>query len=548
MKINKLKYIVNIISGLFLLSSCALINSIPFAKHEPIEINDATASELIENQPWDYSTNFDSPYICIPGEDTGEPAWVEPETIWQRIKSGSQLDWQIDESRIDTEFNRLQSNPLYMNTVSQRAERYIYHITESLDEKGLPLELALLPIVESAYDPFAYSHGRASGMWQFIPSTGRMYKLEQNWWYDGRRDIIDSTNAAISLLENLNNYYEGDWLLALAAYNAGQGNVNRAIRKNQKAGKPTDFWSLDLPRETKTYVPKLLALAKLIDNPTHYGLDLEPIPNSPYFAEIETHSQIDLAQVASMASIDIDELYRLNPGFNRWATSPDGPHRLLIPIESEPLLEQQISSLDPQSRLNWKRYKVKSGDSLLLLAKRFNTDANVIKDINSLSSNTIKVGQSLMIPTATEQAEHYSLSANQRLTAIQTNRTGGANSTQQFHNVRSGDSLWTIARKYNVTVAKLAHWNGIAPKDPLKPGQKLSIWVNQAGAVQPGQRESVIRKVGYKVRSGDSLARIAGKFNVGVNDIIKWNNVNPKKYLQPGQAITLYVDVTNRVN
>lgn len=517
----------------------------------PFAITNESANQLIDSDPWEYFTDFGSPYYCRHtsiAPDTAEPEWANPTTIWQRLRLGFQMNWQIEQPRLDSEFNWYQRNPAYMARVSERSKRYIYHVTEKLEARGLPLELALLPIVESAYDPFAYSHGRASGMWQFIPSTGRMYKLNQDWWYDGRRDVVASTDAAINFLEDLANYYDGDWLLALAAYNSGQGNVNKAIRKNKKRGKNTDFWSLDLPKETRAYVPKLLALAKLITYPRRYNIELHTVANVPYFAEVDTHSQIDLAQAATMAGISIDELYRLNPGFNRWATSPSGPHRLLVPIEHEQLFAREIEQLPPTERMHWQRYTVKAGDSLLLLAKRFNTGADTIKQINNLSGNMIKVGQALMIPMASESGQHYSLSADQRLQSIHKKRTGGSDSQQVFHHVKNGESLWTISRQYKVTVSKLAHWNGIAPKDTLRPGQKLSVWTKEPKTSFPGKRKAVTKKIGYHVRTGDSLARIADKFNVQINDIVKWNQVNTANYLQPGQKLTLYVDIMNAFN
>lgn len=515
----------------------------------PLVIDEQSAAKLLANDPWDYFVDFGQALRCTWSLEKplqSEPLLSPPTTVWQRIRRGYGLDWQTPHRRLDAEFNWYLRNPNYIRRVSERAQRYVHYVTEQLEAAQLPLELALLPIVESAYDPFAYSHGRASGMWQFIPSTGKNYRMEQNWWYDGRRDVVASTEGAIAYLKNLSSYYDGDWMLALAAYNSGQGNVNKAIRKNKKKGKATDFWSLDLPRETRSYVPKLLALAKLVDNPRRYGMELYPVANQPYFAAVDTGSQIDLAQAATMAGIDIDELYRLNPGFNRWATAPKGPHRILVPIAHEQQFKEQLAALPASKRLHWQRYTIKQGDSLLLLAKKFNTGVDTIKQINGIRGNVIRAGKTLMIPMALEEDEHYQLSADERLAEIQRKRTGGSNSKQRFHTVKSGESFWTISRLYGVTVAKLAHWNGVAPKDTLQPGQKLSVWTKKPVSLsQTGQREAVVRRVGYRVRSGDSLARIAGKFNVSVNDILRWNTVNPKRYLQPGQQLTLYVDITN---
>lgn len=566
MKINRLSTIVKVLSVTIIITACQPSKDLPtplemisegFTEEThalpELAIDHDSATAIIDGDPWEFFTDFSSPHYCVYSETEphrSEPLWSEPTDIWQRLRLGFQLDYTIDNTRMQEQFNWYQRNPAYMARVSERSKRYIYHVTEELEANNLPLELALLPIVESAYDPFAYSHGRASGMWQFIPGTGRMYKLEQNWWYDGRRDVVASTQAAIKYLETLKDYYQGDWLLALAAYNSGQGNVNKAIRKNKKRGKATDFWSLDLPRETRSYVPKLLALAKLIDNPRRYNVKLYPVPNTPYFKVVETHSQIDLAQAANMADIDIDELYRLNPGFNRWATSPDGPHSLLFPVDNADQFETELAALPPSQRMHWQRYIIKQGDSLLLLAKRFNTGVSTIKQINNIKGNMIRAGQPIMIPMASKEGQHYSLSADQRLASIHKKRTGGGNSTQIFHTVRSGESFWTISRKYKVSVSKLAHWNGVAPKDTLKPGQKLSVWVEKTSTAvnKPATRQAMTRKIGYKVRSGDSLARIAGKFNVRINDIIGWNKVNPKKYLQPGQRLTLYINIANTYN
>ncbi|MBL4827518.1 MAG: LysM peptidoglycan-binding domain-containing protein [Spongiibacteraceae bacterium] len=556
---NTLRVLFKLISISVVAASCTTsipvskIDSATIAITKPITINHNWATQLLEQYPRELFTDFNDPYQCLLSIHKlphNQARWAEPSTVWQRIRIDMTLDPVTQQGRINSQFNWYKNHPEYMARVSKRAERYIYYVTEQVAKRSLPMELSLLPIVESAYDPFAYSHGRASGLWQFIPGTARQFKLSQNWWYDGRRDIVASTDAALTYLTNLNTLYKGDWLLALAAYNSGQGTVSRAIRKNKKRGKPTDFWSLDLPKETRSYVPKLLALAKLIKNPQRYGIKLYPVANQPYFTQVNTQSQIDLAQAARMAELDIDEIYRLNPGFNRWATAPSGPHYLLVPVSHQTAFEQQLSLHPPEQRLHWKRYKIQPGDPLLLLAKRFNTSAKLIRQTNDLRSNVIRTGQSLMIPLAAKKQSHYTLSAQQRQQAIQQRRRGTNESRQLFHTVKNGDSLWGIAKHHQVKVASLAKWNGIAPKDMLIPGQKLSIWtttpVKQSKLA--GGRNAVVRKIGYKVRSGDSLAKIAQRFNLRIKDIVKWNAVNTKKYLYPGQKLTLHVDITNSIN
>jgi len=250
--------------------------------------------------------------------------------LWQITVANYDLD-AVDNARIDQHYNWFKSHKEYMHRVTTRASRYYHFMLHQALDKSLPTEIALLPIIESGFDPFAYSSGRASGAWQFIPATGLGFGLKQNWWYDGRRDIVASTQAAHLYLTQLHKMFDGDWLLAIASYNGGQGTVLKAIKRNKKAGKPTDFWSLDLPKETMNYVPKLLALSRIIAEQA--GTDaLYSILDKAYFESVSVGSQIDLAQAAEMANITTDEIYRLNPAFNQWATDPQGPHDLLIPV------------------------------------------------------------------------------------------------------------------------------------------------------------------------------------------------------------------------
>ncbi len=267
-----------------------------------------------------------------PVEDSDNQATVDDD-LWMRLRGGYGLDLSIENDRIRVQREWYARHPEYFTRVTTRSERYLHYIVEQAEARDMPLELALLPIVESAFDPFAYSHARAAGPWQFIPSTGDYFGMQRTWWEDQRRDILKSTNAALDYLQQLSNRFEGDWLLALASYNAGGGTVSRAIRRNKEAGKPTDFWNLNLPRETTAYVPKLLAIAQIVGDPQAYGVPLHPIANEPYFATVKTGGQIDLAQAARLADISVEELYLLNPSYNRWATSPDGPFRLLVPVD-----------------------------------------------------------------------------------------------------------------------------------------------------------------------------------------------------------------------
>jgi len=488
-----------------------------------------TDSEPLWQQPLDLSRP--DPYAKYPND------------LYQVLRRGFTFDLTLEDKRINQQLKWYASHQSYINRVSERASRYMFHIVNELQARDMPLDLALLPIVESAFDPFAYSHGSASGMWQFIPSTGRMYNLKQNWWYDGRRDVVESTRAALDYLSQLNKMFDGDWLLALASYNSGPGTVLRAQRKNAKAGKPTDFWHLDLPKETEAYVPKMFALAKLFHSPDKYGIELPYVSTEPYFAIIETGGQIDLAQAAKLAEMNLSDLYLLNPGFNRWATDPDGPHQLLVFADRAETFQTNITSLPPEKRLSWKRYTIESGDSLLSIAHKYDVTVDVVKDVNNIRGNLIRAGDKLLIPVASQNDQFYALSAENRL-KVKQNALSGTDKSRIDYSVKSGDTFWEIAKKFNVSVTSLTKWNNMAPKDVLRPGQNLVIWVDAAHSTAASlDSRQVVRKVGYVVRQGDSLYRIADKFNLQVSDIQKWNTLS-KKYLQPGDRLTLYVDVT----
>lgn len=480
---------------------------------------------------------------------------VDYTNLWNRVRAGYQLTY-TDNARINSQLTWYAKNQSYFDRVTERASRYLHSIVGKIEERDMPMELALLPIVESAFDPFAYSPGRASGMWQFIPGTGRRYGLAQNFWYDGRRDVEASTDAALDYLSDLHKHFDGDWLLALAAYNTGEGNVKKAIRRNQAAGKPTDFWSLDLPRETEAYVPQLIAVSKIVANPDAFNLTLTPIPNHPYYHIVDIESQIDLARAAEMAELEMDDLYLLNPGFNKWATDPSGPHRLLLPVDKAEVFSKKLQELPREQRVQWQSYTIKNGDSLLKIANQFNTSVATLKQVNNIRGNTIRAGKTMLIPTASAEGEHYAYSDEQRLERIQSTPREGRQKVT--YTVKPGDSFWKIAQLYSVNANNVAKWNGLAPRDKLQIGQNLVIWIEDGGkqsaaakteatatvASMPKNTE-VIRKVNYKVRNGDSLARIASKFNLTVNQIANWNaSIAKNKYIHPGQLLTLWIDVT----
>ena len=442
-----------------------------------------------------------------------------------------------DQSAIVQERNWYLNHPGYLQRVFQRGERYLFHIMNELEARDMPMEIALLPVVESAYDPFAYSHGRAAGLWQIIPGTGRRFGLRQNWWYDGRRDVVEATRAALTYLQFLSRRYDGDWLLAIAAYNSGEGNVDKALRANRKAGQPLDFFSLArrLPRETRAYVPRFLALADLVANAEQYGVALPDIADRPTFAVVDTGSQLDLALAAELAGIDIDTLYSFNPAYNRWATAPDGPHKLVIPIEYADRFRLNFATVPENARMRWLRHKVKPGQTLSEIAEMYATSTRSLRDANKIRNNLIRAGDHILVPASTKPLDAYTQSAEQRLSRTQNRQRPGKRTT---HLVSAGESFWSLANRYNVDVKDLARWNGMAPGDTLAAGRSLVVWTRgETRSPAPGANSNrQTRKVWYTVRSGDNLSAIAARFRVRVADLTRWNELSPSAICGPANA------------
>jgi len=515
---------------------------------------------------------------------------VEQSDLLARLRDG--FAWTEEPARpaIARELDWYSHHQQYLDRVFQRADLYLYYIVDELERRDMPAELALLPIVESAFDPFAYSDGRAAGLWQFIPGTGKRFGLEQNWWFDGRRDVLESTRAALDYLEAMHEEF-GDWLLAIAGYNTGEGNVERALKRAQAAGKSGDFWSISqyLPAETQTYVPRLLAVRQLVSDPLRYGISLPAVTNSRRFEVVDTGSQIDMALAAELAGVDTNELYQLNPGVNRWATDPDGPHRLLVPAEQAAAFEAALASLGDDERVRWTKHEVKKGETIGALADKYQTTVAVLREVNGLRSNTLHAGQSLLIPAAKASASGYALSADGRAARAQSVTRSGQ---RREHEVQPGETLWSISREYGVDTRTLASWNSMAPGDVLSVGRELVVWTKEpAAAAQSSPAVSTtpsvtdartsaasvaaaarvdatlttrassaapaatsvsalkspqVRQVTYVVRSGDSLYSIAHRFRVSVADLSAWNGVAAQKVLHPGQRLKMFIDVTEQ--
>lgn len=471
-----------------------------------------------------YSVHLNSHTPSADSSDSDFDGKVDDD-LWTHLRDGFLLLSDELPVSVQQHIRWYQRNPSYLETVFNRSEPFIAFVVDELDRAGFPLELALLPIVESSYDPFAYSHSHAVGLWQFIPSTGKAYGLEQDRWYDGRRDIIDSTQAAISYLSYLQERFNGDWLLALAAYNSGEGTVSRAIAKNLKAGKGTDFWSLSLPRETRNYVPQLMALAAIVNDPESYGVTLPQMGKSLYFEIVEIESQINLHQVVKLSEVEPELFTRLNPAYRRSITPPQGKFNLLLPSGSAEPLREFIATTDPREWVPYTEYPVRSGDTLSRIASDFGVPIGWIRQGNQLRNDRLQIGQILMIPNSGDDLDSL--------------RGGTAGIREQRYTVRNGDSLWTIAQRFGTSVKEIKRANGLR-NDSLRPGDRLMIAMAKSSKQQ--SRADTIRKTSYKVRRGDSLYLIAKKFDVAVGDITRWNRLSRSEYLQPGQSLTLFIN------
>jgi membrane-bound lytic murein transglycosylase D len=388
--------------------------------------------------------------------------------VWSRMRAGFAMK-PLSGNLVEVHERWFASNPQYMARMTERARIYLHHILNEVEKRGLPTELALLPAIESAYQPYAYSRARAVGLWQFIAPTGRLYGLKMNWWYDGRRDVEASTQAALDYLEKLYNEFDGDWHLALAAYNAGEGKINRMIQYNRSRGRPTDYQSLKLRRETINYVPKLQAMANIVANPEKYGVVLADIPNKPYFAKVQVGSQVDLGVLAKLTSLSLDELQVMNPGFTRWATDPDGPHTLLVPVDKHDEVVEALNNLPDNERVQYRAHQVRRGETLSEISRRYGVSVAAIRSTNRMTSNLLRTNQNLLIPVSTRTLPP--------VTPVKVTATSVTAEKQPLvHIVRSGDTLSSIARRYGVLVKHLAEWNLLHTEDILRLGQRLKIW------------------------------------------------------------------------
>lgn len=535
----------------FLLISMALIiTGCSNAPKEPLSLDQADASKQTATSGYDYQSSK------ALSKHKFKTAFTHQGTVWERLLSLYSLP-DIKHPRIDRALAWYLEHPAALAILQQRAEPYLHHILDEVEANNIPGELALLPVVESAFVANAYSKADASGLWQFVPATGKEFGLQQNDWYDGRRDVYASTKAAAVYLKQLNDNFDGDWLLALASYNCGKGRVRKSIEKNEELSLATDFWSLDLPEETEDYVPRLLAIAKIFANADEYKINLQHIPNRPYFEVVDIKSPLDLHKAAQLANTPLPKFLKLNPGFNRASTAPQGPHRLLVPVDQVQAFKENLATLPFSERVDLKQYDdervasnriqekpntqsqkevvklplqytVKSGDNLASIAtKNHTTPANLVS-ANHLGKSSIHAGMKLLMPG-------QAIIPNVALVMPAKTKFASA----QSYAVKKGDTFYNISQRFAVAPQELANWNNLTLKAALIPGQKITIKsvIPQLASALPS-----LHLINYKVAEGDTLIKIAKKFNVQLSDLQKANASNLVKGLHPGLKLKVLVD------
>jgi membrane-bound lytic murein transglycosylase D len=485
--------------------------------------------------------------------------------LWERIRAGFKMA-TMDSPLVLQQEDWYSRRPDYIGRFVDRGALYLHHIVEEVEKRGMPMEIALLPVIESAFNPSAYSRANASGMWQFIPSTGKLYGLDQNWWTDHRRDVVASTHAALNYLEKLHNQFDS-WELALAAYNCGEGCVARAIAKNEKRKKPTDYLSLDLPKETKQYVPKLLAVKKIIQWPGSYGIKLDAIPDEPYFTRVAAPPKIDVKLAAKLAEMQEEEFVALNPAFNKPVAAMQGDQagHFLLPIAKADVFRENLENYD-KPLVSWATYSAKSGESIDQIAKKHGVSPAHLRAVNGrMRERKGRLAQAMLLMVPAQQVGGF-IKASLDVPSVAAAAAAATRSdVPSSYRVRPGDSLFTIAQRHDLEVEDLREFNNLrgnhlaigqtlrltgasapllkptpaavaAPSTSAAAGSKATtVAVNTNNAAAKGTGPANIRT--YTIRAGDTLYSIAQRFGIALDDLMRWNNLTAQSVIQPGRQV-----------
>ncbi|HVX00849.1 MAG TPA: LysM peptidoglycan-binding domain-containing protein, partial [Candidatus Babeliaceae bacterium] len=463
------------------------------------------------------------------------------DNLWDELRHEFVLYHYEENTQVQEQIQWFLNHQDFLINSATRAAPYLYYILQQVRKRHLPVELVLLPMMESSYNPFAYSSVGAAGIWQMMPDTASGFGIKQNWWYDGRRDVIASTRAALDYLAYLSNFFDGNWLLAIGAYDTGEGNILSGIRKNIRDGKNTDFWSLPLAQETRIYVPRLLALAAIISQPDRYPINWPPVRNAPYLAQIDIGGQIDLNHAAELAGLSIKKLKSLNPGFNHTTTDPSGPFKLVLPIEHVERFAENLAHSPFNEHINSIRYKTKSGDTWVSIAKRFNMATTTLRKANPSLAYKLTPGKQLVIPHASPsltntimETKHSYLSSEKPERFIKSKKVLSIKERKDIkpityaleninehytlqpgdtlYMVRRGDDLYRIAKRFHTTEKTLRIVNRLSGTR-VTAGERIIIPTHLAKSNETKKYEISSGDTVYMIRKGDSIEKIARKFH-----------------------------------
>ena len=437
-------------------------------------------------------------------------------SVWDRIsetRSSAQLNF--DDKTLGY-INTYLASPAQLDKLLEKGRYFIYFVLEELERYRLPPELALLPYIESNYDPFSISASGAMGIWQFMPATARIYDLKDTWWYEQRHDPLVSSKAAVRYLAYLHNRFGNEITYTLAAYNGGPTMLEKQIKLNKRAGKPANYENLRLPKQTQEYVPKFKAILELVLNAEKYGINLPNFPNRKVLGSIELDGQVEILTFSEFAGLKPEFVYKLNAGYTKWASPPGNKTIFNIPIELEEILNLKKDQFIQTNQINWVTHRVSKGDSLWKIAEEFDTEVNVLKKVNYLSSNVLSLNQELLIP----------LSNSQNQTFI----------PYQAHIISEGDTLWNLGIQYKISPAEIAKNNGLRMNSPLTIGKELNIGNKNIYRTINSKKRTIL----YSVKQGDSLYRIADIFNIEISDIRNINGLANNE-IKPGQVLKIII-------
>jgi membrane-bound lytic murein transglycosylase D len=436
--------------------------------------------------------------------------------VWDRIIFTSQSEQANLDEKTLRYINAYLANPKQLDRLLEKGRYFIFFVLEELERYRLPPELALLPYIESNYDPFSISASGAMGIWQFMPATARIYDLKDTWWYEQRHDPLISTKAAVRYLAYLHNRFNKEITYTLAAYNGGPTLLEKKIKTNIKAGKPTNYENLKLPKQTQEYVPKFKAILELVLNAEKYGVNLPNFPNKQVLGSIELDGQVEILAFSEFAGLKPEFVYKLNAGYTKWASPPGSKTTFNIPIELEEMLNLKKDKFIQTNQINWVTHRVSKGDSLWKIAKEFDTEVNVLKKVNYLASNVLSLNQELLIPLSNDQNQTFI--------------------PYQAHIISEGDTLWNLGLKYKISPAEIAKSNGLKMSSPLSIGKELNIGNKNIYRTINSKKRTIL----YSVKQGDSLYRIADIFNIEISDIKDINELANNE-ISPGQVLKIII-------